>query len=131
MPTDKDTIQVITKLNRLTQEGKLKWERMQPPASLTSGTDSKVFDFYGTRYKGRNIGLYEERYQAFDDEYFHRSYWTDKEVLAFFSDEWQKEWEFPIGAGVLELLTSVKYQIAGVDSFISDLLEDGGGKAEE
>lgn len=124
MPTDREIIQVITKLNRLTQEGKLEWSRTKPPDSLTTGTDEQIFEFYCTTYKDRNIALYEERYQAYDDEYFHRSYWTSRLVLAFFSDDWEKEWEFPRSAGIFELLKSVQYQVADVDTFIDEILKD-------
>ena len=124
MATDKEIIKVITKLNRLTQEGKIKWERREPPPSLVTGTDSKIFDFFATNYKGRNIGLFEERYQGWDEDYFHGAYWTDRLVLAFFSTAWEKEWEFPKSPGIYELLTSIKYQVAEVETFMNDFLKE-------
>jgi len=131
MSTDKEIIQVITKLNRLTQEGKIQWKRMKPPANLITGTDVKIFDFYGTKYKGRNIGLYEERYQGYDDDFFYGTYWTDRLVLAFFSENWGKEWEFPKSTGIYELLTSIKYEVADVDTFMDEILKDSDDREED
>lgn len=131
MSTDNEIIQVITKLNRLTQEGKIHWERMEPPAYLTTGTDVKILDFYGTEYKGRNIGIYEERYQDYDDVFGHGIYWTDRLVLAFFSEKWGQEWEFPKSTGIYELLTSIKYEVADVDTFMDEILKDGDDREED
>ena len=131
MPSDIEIIQVITKLNRLTQEKKLEWMRMDPPVSLLAGTDEKIFDFYRTKYKNRNIGLYEERFQSYDDDFSHKTYWTQRLVLAFFSEDWEKEWEFPQSTGLSELLISVKYQVADVDSFIDEILKDNDDREED
>ena len=122
MATDKDIIKVISKLNRLTQEEKIEWDRMDPPDSLTAGTNDIIFKFYGSEYKGRNIGLYEERCRAFDES-FDSSYWAQRLVLAFFSDDWVKEWEFPEKPGIGELLKSVEYQVVGVDTVIDEILK--------
>ena len=50
MGTDKKIISVISKLNRLTQEGKIEWKRIHPPENLTLGTDEKIVDFFATSY---------------------------------------------------------------------------------
>lgn len=122
MATDKQIISVISKLNRLTQEGKIEWERMHPPESLTIGTDDKIIDFFTSHYKDKNIGLYEERYQDYDPDY-DRTYWTSVWELAFFSNEWEIDWVFPRKPGIFELLESVRYQVAGVDTIIDEFLD--------
>lgn len=128
MAADKEIIKVVTKLNRLTQEDKIKWERKEPPSSLITATEATIFDFYATEYKGKNMGLFEERYQDWDEEFFQRTYWTDRIVLAFFSENWEKEWEFPKSTGVYALLASVRYQVAGVEEIINVFLEDDDSK---
>ena len=123
MGTDKKIISVISKLNRLTQEGKIEWKRIHPPENLTLGTDEKIVDFFATSYKDRKIGLYEERYQAYDGDY-DQSYWTSRWILAFFSGSWDLDWVFPHKPGIFELLESVRYKITGVDEIIDEFLDD-------
>ncbi|MCI0693302.1 hypothetical protein L0337_15020 [candidate division KSB1 bacterium] len=123
MDTNRKFISVISKLNRLTQEGELKWRRMDPPAGLTSATDDFVTAFYGTKYEGRNLGIYEVRYKAYDPDH-DRVYWDNSAIVALFTENWQKEWEFPQVAGIWELMRSVEYQMANVDGFVSKILGD-------
>ncbi len=123
MDTDRKIVSLTSKLNRLTQEGVLKWRRMNPPEDLTVGTDEIVTKFYATEYEGRNLGIYEERYRDHG-----APYWDNRPVLALFTKNWQKEWEFPQVAGTWELMRSVEYQLADVDSFITKIL---GEKHEE
>ncbi|MEW6586734.1 MAG: hypothetical protein AB1442_14150 [Nitrospirota bacterium] len=124
MANESKLIQFATKLNRLTQEGTIEWSRMDPPDSLTKATDDKIFHFFGARYKGRNLGLYEERYQTYGD--YDELIWTQRWVLAFFDDEWEEAWRFPSIQGIPELAESVMYNVADVDSIIDDLLSEGG-----
>lgn len=127
MASKKDLTKVITKLNRLTQEDEITWQRIDPPKSLIAGTDDHIINFYSANYEGKNIGLYEERYQSYAPD-FDRFYWTDRTVLALFSSEMDQEWAFPKLAGIHELKESVQYQVADVDDFVSDFL--GGDEKE-
>jgi hypothetical protein len=123
MATDQDVIAVVSKLNRLTQEEKLNWESREAPKALTTATDDRIVNFYGATYKKRNLGIYEERYQSYDPE-FDRPYWAGRLVLALFSDDWRKEWEFPHAPGISELFQSVQYQVADIGGTMNDFLKD-------
>ena len=123
MASKKDLSKVITKLNRLTQEGKITWDRIDPPKGLITGTDDHIINFYTASYKSKNIGLYEERYQDYAPDY-DTFYWTERTVLAFFSSDMVKAWAFPALAGVYELKESVEYQVSDVDVFVSEFLGD-------
>ncbi len=125
MASDNEMIAIVSKLNRLTQEGKLIWESRDVPKALTIATDDMIVSFYGATYKGRNLGIYDERYESYNSD-FDRCFWSTRLVLAFFSKEWRKEWEFPQTPGVGELFQSVQYQVADIGGTISDFLEDEG-----
>ncbi len=126
MDTNRKFISVVSRLNRLTQEGELTWRRMDPPTDLTAGTGDVVTAFYGTKFEGRNLGIYEIRYKAWDPDR-DTVFWANNAAVALFTDNWEKEWTFPYVAGIDELMRSVEYQNANVDTFISKLL----GNAQE
>ncbi len=124
MVEERRLVSVVSKLNRLTQEGKIQWERREPPDTLTSGTDSIIGVFYCTTYEGRNIGVYEERYQAFGDDYEERFCWSRHIGLAFFSEDWKKIWEFPLIPGKSELLEAVQYHAEDIDVALDEILKE-------
>lgn len=121
MDLNRKFISVVSRLNRLTQEGHLKWRRMDIPTNLTVGTDDVVTSFYGTKFEGHNVGIFEIRYKAYNPD-LDKVYWTNNAAIALFTENWEKEWTFPYVAGIDELMRSVEYQNANVDTFISKLL---------
>jgi len=125
MAKEDKIMRAISKINRLTQEGEIKWTKAEEaPKCLTTGTDDKILNFYLTSYENRNLGIYEERYQAWDG-YSERFSWEQRIVLAIFDSDWkQREWEFPQKPGLYDLYRSVEYQVADVDSFLGSLLSD-------
>ena len=121
--SDEKLIKAVSKLIRLTQEKKLKWEKMNPPSDLFEGTDSVVPYFYGVRHKENNLGLYEIRFKAVDPN-TENIYWADDVVLSVFAEDWTRVWDFPEKSAVYDLLRSIRYQIADVDGLIDSLLND-------
>lgn len=130
MAIENKITRVISKLNRLTQEGTLKWGKMDPPRNIASGSENIIASFYGTNYEGRNIGIYEERYRAYDSS-SDEPYWTNQVTLAFFSNAWEEEWQFPKVHGLYELLESIQYQSSNVEGFIDSILDEGDQKSDE
>ena len=119
-----DYIAFVSKLNRLTQEGKIEWERIPPPRSLTAGSDTEVAILFRATAKDQNIGLWEERYQDYNAE-FDRLYWATRLMLGLFDEDWTLVWEFPANlSGLWELMDSVKQKVGGVDNFLSDFLKE-------
>jgi len=122
MAKEADWIKVVAKLNRLTLERELVWVRRDPPGSITAARNGRVFHFFGTRYRDKNIGIYEERYPFFTDEdTFH---WDDRVVLAFYSDDWELQWELPRVAGIQDLYNTIRRRDANADKFAEELLKD-------
>jgi hypothetical protein len=123
MDINKKYVSVISKLNRLTQEGKITWRRKDPPEELTKGKDEIVVNFYFAIYEERKICVYEERSKVYGPD-IDSFCWDRRIILALFTEEWEKEWEFPQVSGLNELFQSVLYQIAEVSSFIDKVLSN-------
>ena len=127
MTTEQRWVTFVAKLNRMTQEGSLKWEMLYPPKDCT-GTDDKIPMFFGAELKDRKIAIYTQRYRSYDPDR-DQFYWSEKVVLAFCDTDWMPVWEFPAIAGMSDLFDSVQRHVADVDSFIDDVLaEDKEGK---
>lgn len=120
---DEKLMKAVSKLLRLTQEKKLKWEKMIPPPDLHEGTDSVIPYFYGVKYKENNLGLYEIRFKAFNPD-TEQIYWVEDVILSVFANDWSRVWDFPETTAIHDLLRSVRYQIANVDRIIDSLLSD-------
>jgi len=118
---NKKYIEAISKFNRLTQAGKIKWQRLNSPDYLTKGSDFIVADFYGTNYKGQNLGLYLVKVRAIEPE-TERLFWAEEINLALFNEKWEELWRFPNVSGIQDLYYSVKHQVADVDGFIDTIL---------
>lgn len=123
MSTENRWVTFVAKLNRMTQEGSLNWEMMNPPKDLISGTDDKIPMFFGAVLKDRNIAIYVQRYRSYDPDR-DQLYWTERIVLAFCGSDWMPIWEFPAIAGIQELYDSVQRHVANIDSFIDEVLSD-------
>lgn len=119
----KKWVAVVAKLNRLTQEEELVWERMDIPTDLQTGSNDLISSFYGTNFHGRNIGIYEERYRDYIPD-FDTFVWDSRIVLAFFTEDWQRELAFPGASGTIELMDAVRHQTAGVEEFLDEVLKE-------
>ncbi len=121
MATNREYTQLVSKLTELTQSKQIEWNRNASPASLQS-PDNKVDIVYVTDFKDKKLRLYEERYKYFTDEdEFH---WADRVILEFIDQFNRHVWQFPEIRTIWDLLRAVKYEEAGVDSFIKQILEE-------
>ena len=115
-------VKFVAKLNRMTQEGRIKWTLYDPPEDLASGTDDKFPFFWGTRVDDKNLGLYVPRFLDYDS--MHGGNWDEQTVLAFCAADWTPVWEFPRTAGIHELRNSVVRKYVEADSFIDKFLAE-------
>jgi hypothetical protein len=123
MATTHKWVAVISKLNELTHEKRLDWERMDPPNALVSGVNDRIFNFFGASYEGRKIGIWEERFQMYNSD-LDNYYWQQREMLAVFSDAWDLQVHAPIVAGISQLFETVRNSEANLDEFFDDILKD-------
>jgi hypothetical protein len=115
-------VALVARLNELTQEGKLKWSAVYNPEELGLGTDKKVKLVFQTFYKNKTLRIYHEDFKTWYEE--DRYVWASRIVLTFVDIGAQSIWEFPNVAGLGDLYESVRYQQAGVDEFINDVLSE-------
>jgi hypothetical protein len=114
----------VAKLNRLTQEGRLRWTLARAPSSLTQGSDSSIPAFFQCELRGKTVGIYEERFQdwSVEAEVF---FWRTRLVLALFDYAGNQVWEFPDGlSGLGDLWNAVRYRSADVDEYLDAVLAD-------
>jgi hypothetical protein len=104
-------IDAIVSLNRGTQEGRIIWAVKKPTPTL-SLTDPKsaVQAVYETEYGGRKLRLYETAYT-----------FPNLEII---DDDGTALWPFPPVSGLDDLLSSVRYETAGVEKFLDGIIAE-------
>ncbi|MCU0447698.1 MAG: hypothetical protein MUE85_22585 [Microscillaceae bacterium] len=116
-------VRVVTKLNRETQEGKLKWIISELPVKSLSGTESLIDKAYTTEVDGKRMRLYRfnDRFYTDYEEYVKQDYIR----LEFIDKNDNSEWIFPsyVSSSIYDLYESVRYKVANVDGFIEKFLE--------
>lgn len=121
MEGGKKITSLIVKLNKLTQAGEITWEARDDHFRL--GTHEEFLDkIYYCTYKTKNFRVYNYRYRYYtDEETYH---WISRHRLELIDGMGETDYVFPEERAVSNLYDSVRYQVAGVDDIIDDLLED-------
>ena len=128
-------VEAITKLIKQTQEGRIKW--LPGKHDKESGRDDlRIESVFITNYKNKTLRLYKYSYKVevpglFDNianVYSNMTrkypYWTSSIALEFISDDGKSLWTFPDTNALNDLLGAVRYQVAGVDEFLDDILQE-------
>jgi hypothetical protein len=123
-------LNAISKLVELTQDGKLEWKFSAPSEGLErSFPNDRIAGVFTTKYKGRNLRLYERHfqlssYQYLDDRIIGGEWGSEitLEMYDVFSDA--PLWAFPYADILRDLLSAVQYQVAGVKDFVNEILEE-------
>lgn len=121
---DDKTTTLLVKLNRLTSLGKINWTVEPPPRAIVRGIDDRIPVFLRALYKGRSLGLFQQRYQTYDGER-DRFFWSERVVLAILDSDDNVLWEVANNSSALnDLFDTVRRKVADVDSIIDDLIND-------
>ena len=110
----------VSKLNRLTKQGQIEWKRGKPPGIIES--EGGIPYFFKATYMEKNIGVYEEKFRAYNED-TDSHYWASRSVVGFFSEHWEPEYEMADIIGTWDLIDTIKYQIANVDKFLDKILD--------
>ncbi|CAH6813480.1 hypothetical protein HQK29_17230 [Vibrio vulnificus] len=122
MSVDEKAIKLITKLNRETSMGEVKWSVETPPKALTTATESQVFVYFEAEYKGKIVALFERKSKYFYDE--HDFYWSESQVFAVLDRQQRILLEFDKNSPALDdLMTTVREKVADLDGLLDDLLD--------
>jgi hypothetical protein len=123
MTISKNWETLIADLNRMTQDGRLNWSRMEPPTNLKSGAEVSDF-FYFTKYQGKKIGIYRETYKDYSGEH-DEWYMANRIAIGFFDNQNRLEYLLPYDIqGAYDLLDAVMFQTARIDSFLEAWAKD-------
>ena len=139
-PKDRE-LDAILKLVKLTQDGKLTWNATQPWGELVNTESRRIESVFSCEHEGRRLRIYVEKERVDRPTGFGAlisnnviaglgttaptyPYWTTKTVLEITDVEGRNLWRFPSKPAVNDLLTAVKYHVAGVKEFLDKLLAD-------
>ena len=121
MNDKKNITSLIVKLNKMTQNGELKWSSYNSRLVLDY-QDEAVDKIYRTSYKDKHFRLFKYRSRDYTDEdIFH---WITRWRLEITDENYNAEWTFPEERAIADLYDSVRYQIADVDNLLNELLSD-------
>lgn len=123
-------VAAIIKLIKYTQEGRLKWVpgKIDGEASLD---DQKIEIVFVTVYKDKTLRLYKYSYKVEDlspinfllfEKKQKIPYWDSAIALELIDKEGKTLWTFPNNNALKDLLEAVRYQVAGVDDFLDEIL---------
>lgn len=117
------TVELITKLLKLTSESKITWKSKDVPSCITNGTDDVVSSYFETEHNGKTFSIYIRRYQQYSGE-FDTIYWTEEVKLAII-DKNNILWSNTNYTSALkDLYEYVQEQAAGLDDILESLLDD-------
>jgi hypothetical protein len=128
---DSDSIlEVLTRLIQLTQADELKWAVCQTPAPRDPEGEKNDTAFCAQHYEKR-LRLYEQSIRMpkesnaalFLHEWSKRHEWRFRVVLEIVDDNMNTLWAFPSHNAGKDLLNAVRYQVAGVEAFVKELLD--------
>lgn len=118
MTEDRKMIKAIAKLNWLTQDKMIVWEKVESP-DFKDELESSYHVYYkvfGTEFEGKNIGLIVEEYIGGEGP-------TMNYRLGVFDDKWCLEWEFPKTSAIRDLYNSIMYEKRNISDFLDRLVK--------
>jgi len=117
--------EVVGTLIKLTQQGKLEWNEIDPPTSFSRGKD-RIIDFaYLAEYRNRKLIIYQERkqniYRDITGEIL--TSWSNPNVVLEIIDESFKVlWTFPLLRSLDDLVYSIRFKLGGIKDFFDEVL---------
>ncbi len=111
-------VQLVADLIERTQENRLKWSSYVPKQN------PNIQMVYRTTHKDKGLRLYKiEPHTSTDNGPFGGIFGVRERVVLEIIDAQQNPvWKVPDNPALNDLLEAVRYQVAGVDEFLTDLL---------
>ncbi len=111
---------IITKLNRETKEGIVKWDTIRNKPSSLSGSEVLVDNVYVCKILDKRLRLYKYQSKYFLDE--DRFEWNDGYRLEFMDSYGNSEWAFSEDRAIYDLYQSVRFKASDIEKFMGDYL---------
>ena len=128
-------VEAITRLTKLTQEGKIEWSSAQSRGVLANDEAQQIESAFLADYKDKRLRIYKKRFKVEDPNPLFTGmmiqpfapkypFWASQIYLELIDNHGQNLWTFPEVSALRDLLTAVKYQVSGVKDLLDDLLKD-------
>jgi len=114
-----DTIKLVARLGKLTQDGELRWHRY--PGGLHGSRLDVISQCHVTNVGGENIGIIEGETRSYDGERDVVVYETAFE-MAILDGEYVR-FHFPEVPGLKSLADAVHYQAGDIGSWVKKLMQ--------
>ena len=114
-------IKLITRLNQFTSNNQIKWHILNPPKTITYGSNDYIPVYYETKYEGRLFAIYEVREQNYDgaNDSF---YWNEGIAFVMLDSENRVLWESRNAvSAVHDLFIKVRNQVSGIGNLFDEL----------
>lgn len=118
---DNKTTKLAVALNKETVRKNIEWKVMDAPKPFTEGTDDILQVIYSTKFKDKNIVIYNRQYKYFYD--VDEWNWSEGIILSIVTDNFKPIWKSDEQSQALwDLYSNVTRQAAGVNKLLDDLL---------
>lgn len=125
-------VDAVSSMIELTQEGKLKWTT-NSESDKAQDDKERTTPYFLTTYKDKALRLYEKRVPVNTNSITASLYsitgeeppkWRRNIILEFIDGEGHNLWTFPEIDALPDLLSSVQYQVSGVNDFLDDIISE-------
>lgn len=130
----KQMVEVVARIMRLTQKGKIVWKERNPQdlPILNRHSQEYVLIVFETVYNDAKLRLYERHHNTYAPARrgLLPAFASDKEkeesevILEIIGENDLAVWSFPDVNPLNHLLSTVQYQVGGVKKFVDHILED-------
>jgi hypothetical protein len=131
-------IESITKIIKLTQENKMKWESSSPDNErIIKDDDSYAMgSVYKSNYKEKHLRIYKRRFKVNEPNYATSvsgldifgtkkyPYWDVTIILEITDYQGNSLWKFPYASSLEDLFSAIEYQVADVKGFLDNIAND-------
>lgn len=123
-------VDAVTKLIKLTQENKIKWESGNKQKLMKEKPDIQIESVFVAEYNDKRLRLYQCSYEKPKDALLEafggisKEEWVIDTRLEIIDSYENSLWKFPSINALSDLFRSIQYQVAGVKTLIDDLLKE-------
>ncbi len=118
----KHSSKIITKLNRDTKEGTIKWEVNRNKPSSLSGSEILTDNVYTCKVIDKQFRLFKYQSKYYYDEGLYE--WSDNFRLEFVDAWGNSEWAFPDDRAIYDLYETVRFKTSNIENFIDKFLTE-------
>jgi hypothetical protein len=122
-------VKLVAKLLELTQESKLSWKIVRNDYTKEPGGTKIIGGIFESKYKEKVLRIFKREYDNTEENQLFNLYMAQPSYsivveLGFADSEGNIIWQFPRVSGIVDLYKAVAFKVAGVESFLKDILTE-------